>query len=263
MDADPHVLSPPFDLSGRTVLVTGATSGIGRMIAEGFAACGAELFICARTRDACEAVAARIAQTHGCVCTAVAADVASREGRNDLAARIEARTGRLHCLVNNAGATAHAAIDDCAEADWDRVMDLNLKAPFFLSQAVLPLLRRGAAPSWPAAIVNLGSIGGLRIGGRQNYAYAASKAGLHHLTRSMAKALAPEHIVVNAIAPGPFPSNLSSAQAGAALESLIAQIPVGRSGAWPDVAGLACYLASPFSAFLTGGVVPLDGGMSL
>lgn len=252
----------PFDLSGRIALVTGATSGIGRMIADGLAAAGADLFICARTAETCRQAADRINSDYGVQCTALPADIGSTDGIAGLAKALAGQSDRLHCLVNNAGATWHGEIDGYPEEAWDRVVDLNLKAPFFLVRSLLPLLRRGATPDWPSSIVNIGSVGGLRIGALPNYAYAASKAGLHHLTRALAKRLAPEDIVVNAIAPGPFPSSLSALQTGDALAAMAARIPRGRVGAPNDAAGLACYLASPFASFLTGAVIPLDGGMS-
>jgi NAD(P)-dependent dehydrogenase (short-subunit alcohol dehydrogenase family) len=248
--------------SQRTVLVTGGSTGIGRMIAEGFAAAGHSVFICARTAKTCEQAAKDIAEATGGSCIAITCDISTREGIAALHRELSARTDRLHCLVNNAGSVAVARLEDLGEEDWDRVVDINLKAVFFVIQKLLPLLRRAAAPEWPASIINIGSYGGLRIGARPNYAYLSAKAGMHHLTRALAKWLAREDINVNTIASGVFPSEITRANLSEAeLAAMAAEIPKGRLGQPKDMIGLTRFLASDASAYLTGAVIPLDGGM--
>jgi NAD(P)-dependent dehydrogenase (short-subunit alcohol dehydrogenase family) len=261
VDLDGSHLFLPFDLRGRSVLVTGATRGIGRMIAEGFAAAGADLLLCARTEADCAETAAALSDEYRVGCRGVAADVSTSAG---VAAIAEAAGHRpLHCLVNNAGATWDSGLGAHSEEAWDQVVNLNLKAPFFLAQAMLPLLRAGAGADWPASIINLGAVSGLRSANRADYAFGASRAALHHLTRSLARTLAPEHIVVNAIAPGPFPSRRAALESPLMLAEVSAAVPRGRIGNRRDIAGLACFLASPLAGYLTGAVVPLDGGQGL
>lgn len=261
VDLDCVHLFLPFDLKGRRVLITGATGGIGRMIAEGFAAAGADIFICARTAADCERVADELSGEYRVRAVPVPADVSTAEG----IAAIRAALGEqpLHCLVNNAGATWNDEGGLRSADAWDRVVDLNLKAPFFLAEAMLGLLRAGAEIDWPASVINLGAVSGLESRARADYAFGASRAALHHLTRSLARELAPDDIIVNAIAPGPFPSRRAARQPPEALAEAIAAIPRRRAGSRRDIAGLACYLASPLAGYLTGAIIPLDGGQAL
>jgi NAD(P)-dependent dehydrogenase (short-subunit alcohol dehydrogenase family) len=250
--------------SKRTVLVTGATTGIGRMIADGFAAQGDSLIICARTQSACEQVAAEIARTNPGSCIGVACDISKLDGIDLLARAVAKHTESLDVLVNNAGSVSVAAIEDLSEADWDRVVDINLKAVFFMVQKLLPLLRKAASAGKPASVINIGSVGALRLGARPNYAYMASKAGMHHLTKALCKFLGPENIHVNAIACGVFPSEITRRELKESdLQAMTQQIPMGRLGEARDIVGLTQFLSSAGASYITGTVIPLDGGMSV
>lgn len=251
-----------FDVRGLNVLVTGGSRGIGFSIAQSFVEAGASVFISARNAPDCEAAAQRLAQLGRCV--SLPGDLASLDGVDELAAALQNKCAALNVLVNNAGATWGAPVDNFPEDQWDKVVDVNMKAPFFLVQRLLPLLREAASQANPARVLNIGSIAGLNPMGRDSFAYAASKAGLHHLTRHLARHLAPL-ITVNAIAPGAFETRMISfaiekAEARAALE---AQIPRAQVGQADDIAGAALFFASRAGAYVTGTVLPVDGGLSL
>jgi 2-deoxy-D-gluconate 3-dehydrogenase len=252
-----------FAVRDRVALVTGGTSGIGRMIATGFAAAGARVYICARSAENCARVAAEIAAETGGVVIGLPADLSTLGGITALAARIGERETALHILVNNAGTLCDAPIDDYPEEGWDNVLDLNLKATFFMMQKVLPLLRAAGTHERPATVINIGSVGALRVGPRETYAYAAAKAGLHHVTRSLAKRLGRDNITVNVIAPGFFPSEMTKITSDEMHKMLIGMVPRGRVGEPEDMAGTALYLASRAGAYVTGSVIPLEGGMSI
>jgi NAD(P)-dependent dehydrogenase (short-subunit alcohol dehydrogenase family) len=247
-----------FSVRGRVALVTGATSGIGAMAAAAMAAAGARVYLVARDARGCK-------ETAGTLPGAVAlpGDVSTLAGIGEVVSGFGAVEDRLHLLVNNAGTLRDTPLDDVSEADWDDVVDLHLKAPFFLAQRLLPALRAAATPTVPASIVNIGSVGGLRVGPRATYSYAASKAGLHHLTRSLARRLAAEHITVNAIAPGLFPSRLTPPDSPEVQAAVQANVPRGRAGNGDDIAGVMLFFASRAGAFVTGAVLPVDGGMSV
>lgn len=247
-----------FSIHGKIALVTGATSGIGLMIARGFVEHGAHVYVVARNESACAQVAAELGDAGRCI--ALPADLSCAADRSRIADTVMRRHSRLDILVNNAGALSDEPIDTFSEESWDTVMDLNLKAAFFLTQKLLPALRSAASADAPARVINVGSIGGLRISGRENYSYVASKAGLHHLTRALARRLGAEHVNVNAIAPGPFPSKLTEGVPDAVKQAVCERIPCGRFGESDDVAGTAIYLASRAAAYVTGAVLPLDGG---
>jgi NAD(P)-dependent dehydrogenase (short-subunit alcohol dehydrogenase family) len=195
-----------FSVKDRVALVTGGSAGIGRMIATGLAAAGARVYVCARNGGKVAAAAAAM----GGDVIGLAADVSTVAGITALVAEIAAREPALHILVNNAGTLSDAPIDDFSEEQWDSVIDLNLKAPFFLLQKLLPLLRAGATAERPASVINIGSVGALKIGPREVYSYQASKGAIHWLTKSLAKKLAPQDITVNAIAPGFFESDMTA-----------------------------------------------------
>lgn len=251
-----------FDKSKRNVLVTGGTTGIGKMIAEGFATSGHNVFICARTKSACEQVAREMAEQTGANCIGICCDISTSDGREILFQEISKRTDKLHTLVNNAGSVAVSAMDELSEEDWDRVVDINLKAVFFCVQKLIPLLRNAAEADRPASIINIGSFGGERIGARPNYGYLSAKAGMHHLTRGLAKWLACDHVNVNAIATGVFPSEITKANlTEAELQVMADGIPKKRLGKPKDMQGLTRFLASDDAAYITGAVIPLDGGM--
>ena len=258
-------MKTPFfaDFSKRSVAVTGGTTGIGRMIAEGFSAAGATVYICARNAKNCERVAAEITTTGPGKCIGIPVDLSKSEGVTAFADAVKSHTDALHVLVNCAGQALIAPIDEYPEAGWDNVMDLNLKASFFVVQKLLPLLRNGGTTEWQASVINISSIAGVKIQARENYAYAASKAGLNYLTRSMAKHIGPDHITVNAIAPGLFLTELTREHAGSFADAFIKETPCRRLGEAKDVADLACFLASPSAGYITGVTIPLDGGVSV
>lgn len=248
-----------FSVEGRIALVTGGSAGIGRMIAEGLAAAGARVYICARNA---EKVAAAAEVITGDV-TGISADLSTLDGIQTLVADLSAMEDALHILVNNAGTLSDAPIDTFSEQDWDGVLDLNLKSPFFLLQKLLPLLRNGATAQRPASVINIGSVGALKIGPREVYAYQASKGAIHWLTKSLAKNLAGDHITVNAIAPGFFESDMTVITDDAMRKMVESMVPRGRTGMAEDMAGAAIYLASPAGSYVTGSVIPVEGGLSI
>ncbi len=249
-----------FSLHGRTALITGGSRGIGRMIAEGFLAAGcARVYITARKVDEVEATAAALgAKFDGC-CVALPGDIGTMAGIEALAAELTTREERLDILVNNAGIAWGAPFDAFPEAGWDKVMNLNVKTPFFLTQKLHALLRAGASADQPAKVINIASVDGIKPNPWETYSYQASKAALIHLTRRMAAQLAREHIAVTAIAPGMFGSKMNRAAAVAA-DQMAAQIPIGRVGVDEDMAGAAIYLASRAGDYVVGETLVVDGG---
>ncbi|SHH31304.1 SDR family oxidoreductase [Streptomyces sp. 3214.6] len=249
-----------FSVQGKTALVTGGSRGIGYMIAEGLLRAGARVYISSRKADACAAAEKELSQ-YGQV-KAIPADVSSEEQCRALIEEISAlESGRLHILVNNAGATWGAAFDDFPDKAWDRVLGLNVKAPFNLTRLARPLLEAASAPDDPARVINIGSIDGMVVPGFGNFSYSASKAAIHHLTRHLAAELSPA-ILVNAIAPGPFPSKMMEGPLKELGDQLVEASPVGRIGRTEDVAAAAVYLSSRATNYMTGAVIPLDGGLS-
>jgi NAD(P)-dependent dehydrogenase (short-subunit alcohol dehydrogenase family) len=251
-----------FDIRGRTALVTGGSKGIGLEIARGLLTAGATVIICARNAPECDAAARELSAIGRCI--SLPCDLARTDQIDSLVTRVSETVPHLNILVNNAGTTWAEPMESYPEERWDAIIDINLKSPFVLTQRLLPLLRKSASRDNPARIINIGSIAGLLSMARPNYAYAASKAGLHHLTQVMARHLAPE-ITVNAIAPGAFETRmiefaLKQAEARAALE---ANIPHGHVGQGDDIAGVVIMLASRAGAYVTGAVIPVDGGLSL
>jgi NAD(P)-dependent dehydrogenase (short-subunit alcohol dehydrogenase family) len=246
-----------FSLEGRTALVTGGSRGIGKMIAEGFIVQGARVLICARKLEQAEATAAEL----GANCRALQADLSSVEGVREFAARLLAAEPALDILVNNAGAAWGAELENFAESGWDKVFDINVKAPFFLTQALLPSLKAAARKGAPAKVINIGSIDGLRISPWETYSYQASKAAVHHLTRRMAAKLVADGIVVSAIAPGAFPSEMNRAARDKATD-YVGSIPAGRVGGPEDIAAAAIYLASRAGDYVVGEVLTVDGGVT-
>jgi NAD(P)-dependent dehydrogenase (short-subunit alcohol dehydrogenase family) len=247
-----------FDISGKVAVVTGGSRGIGAMIAEGFVANGVRTYITARRQDELEATAAELSGQGECI--ALVADLSTLEGVTRFAAEIREREPQLHILVNNAGATWGASVDAFPESGWDKVMDLNVKSIFFLTQQLLPALRAAGSAADPARVINIGSVNGMTNSHMQNYSYSASKAAVHQLTRHMGAELAREHVNVNAIAPGLFPSKMTAHMVGHEAE-LVQAFPVSRMGSPEDAAGTAIYLSSRASAWVTGHVLVLDGGM--
>jgi NAD(P)-dependent dehydrogenase (short-subunit alcohol dehydrogenase family) len=249
-----------FSLAGRTALVTGGSRGIGRMIAAGFLRAGCRaVYISARKADACDATARELSSFGTCV--SLPADVSDAQGVQALVAAFGAREQALDILVNNAGAAWGESFDTFPEKGWDKVVDLNLKTPFFLTQALAVALRNAASAERPAKVINIASIDGISVNPLETYSYAASKAGLIQLTRRMALRLAPEHIVVSAIAPGAFASDMNRAARDHGDE-VKKRIPSGRIGVDDDMAGAAIYLASRAGDYVVGSTLVVDGGVT-
>ena len=247
-----------FSLAGRVALVTGGSRGIGRMIAAGFLRAGARVYISARKAEACDATAKELSALGPCV--SLPADVSTLEGAHALVAAYLAREHSLDILVNNAGAAWGAPFDEFPEKGWDKVVDLNLKTPFFLTQALHEPLRRAAAAR-PAKVINIASIDGVSVNPQETYSYAASKAGLIHMTKRMALRLAEDNIVVSAIAPGAFASEMNR-DARDHGDEIAQRIPAKRIGTEEDMAGAAIYLASRAGDYVLGSTLVVDGGVT-
>jgi NAD(P)-dependent dehydrogenase (short-subunit alcohol dehydrogenase family) len=249
-----------FDVEGKTALVTGGSRGIGAMIARGLVQAGARVIVSSRKTQDLERAARELGA--GGDCEAITGDVSTPHDAAALAAQVRERFPQLHILVNNAGVAWGAPLDEFPASGWDRALHTNVEGVFHLTVALLPALRAAAGPEDPARVINIGSIDGLRAPELENYSYSASKAAVHMLTRHLAKRLASEHITVNAIAPGPFQSQMTAFM----LEdpdnrALVEQrVPLARIGRPDDAAGLTIFLASRAGSYLTGTVIPLDGG---
>lgn len=248
-----------FSLKGRTALITGGSRGIGRMIAAGFLAQGARVYISARKAAACDQTALELSAKGQCV--SLPADVSTADGVKALVGAYSQYEDSLDILVNNAGAAWGAPFDEFPESGWDKVVDLNLKTPFFLTQALAPQLRKAGLVQ-PAKVINIASIDGLSVNPQETYSYAASKAGLVHLTRRMALRLIQDNIVVSAIAPGAFASEMNR-DARDHGEQVSQRIPAGRVGVDEDMAGAAIYLASRAGNYVVGTTLVVDGGVTL
>jgi len=257
-----------FSVEGKIVLVTGGSRGIGEMIAAGFVARGAKVYISSRKADACDATAKRISETYDGTCIALPSDLSQMGGIESLVERIGAQEEKLDVLINNAGAAWGAPIEEFPEVGWDKVMDVNVKSVFFLTQKLLPMLRASAATGTPARVVNIGSIDGLKSARFDTFSYGASKAAVHHLTRFLAAHLTSERILCNAIAPGPYPTWMLSTGVGfggetenADWDSVGKANPSGRVGSPQDIAGLAMFLSSRAGEYIVGQVIASDGGV--
>ena len=247
-----------FSLEGRTALVTGGSRGIGKMIAAGFIAQGAKVYISSRKADQCDAAAEELSQGNG-RCISLPQDLSTVAGCKALTEALQAREDHLDILVNNAGAAWGADFDEFPESGWDKVMDLNLKSPFFLTQALHTMLKAGASDERPAKVINIASIDGIRLNPWETYSYHASKSGLIYLTRRIAARLVEDRIVVSAIAPGPFPSEMNRT-ARDESEEVAKRTPLGRVGRDEDMAGAAIYLASRAGDYVVGDTIAVDGG---
>jgi NAD(P)-dependent dehydrogenase (short-subunit alcohol dehydrogenase family) len=247
-----------FSLAGRCAVVTGGSRGIGRMIAAGFLRAGARVYISARKSEACDKTAAELSSLGTCV--SLPADISTAEGVDALVQAFRQRESALDILVNNAGAAWGESFDTFPEKGWDKVVDLNLKTPFFLTKALIEPLRKAAAKQ-PAKVINIASIDGISVSPQETYSYAASKAGLIQLTRRMALRLAQDNIVVSAIAPGAFASDMNRVARDQAEETA-KLIPAGRIGVDDDMAGAAIYLASRAGDYVMGSTLVVDGGVT-
>ncbi len=259
---DPAGPTPPdqlFSVAGKTVVVTGGTRGIGRMIAGGFVAAGATVVIASRKAEAVQATAAELS-AYG-TCSGVAADLSTEDGARRLAEEVAAAHPQVDVLVNNAGATWGAPLAEHDTTSWDRVLNLNVQGIFHTTKFFLPLLELGASAEVPSRVINIGSIDGIHVPILESYSYSASKAAVHQLTRHLAKRLAPT-ITVNAVAPGPFESKMMAATLEAFGEQIAASAPLKRIGRPDDMAGVTIFLASAAGAYLTGAVIPVDGGIA-
>lgn len=247
-----------FDIRGKVALVTGGTSGIGRMIARGLVCRGAKTYITGRDLAHTREVAAQLASEGQCI--GLAADLSEARAPQALAAEFSRHEQQLHLLANNAGSNHSGTLESVTPADWDEVLNVNLRAAFFLVQHLLPQLRAAARADDPARIINIGSIGGLHVPNWDAFPYGASKAALHHVTRALCKRLGKDHITVNAIAPGPFPTRMNDVETDAMRKSIQTYIPLNRAGTPQDIEGLIVFLASRAGAYVNGSTIALDGG---
>ena len=248
-----------FSIDGKTALVTGGSRGIGLMIARGFVEAGAKVYISSRKAEVCDEVASELSKVGECV--SIPADLSTEAECQRLAAAIAERESKLDILVNNAGATWGAPLETFDEAAWERVLSLNVKGVFHLTKFLTPLLQAAGSADDPARVINIGSIDGIHVPVLETYSYSASKAAVHQLTRHLAKRLAPT-VTVNAIAPGPFESKMMAATLDAFGEQIAANAPMKRIGRPDDMAGTAIFLSSRAGSYLTGAVIPVDGGIA-
>lgn len=256
-----------FSIAGKVAVVTGGSRGIGEMIAAGFLASGVKVYISSRKAEVCDATARRLSEQFDAECISLPANLAELGGIEAFAAELAKREERLDILVNNAGVSWGAPIDEFPEVGWDKVMDTNVKGVFFLTQKLLPLLRRAASAEDPARVINIGSIDGIKTPAFQTFSYGPSKAAVHHLTRVLAAHLVRENVLVNAIAPGPFPTWMLSTGVGGRgdventdWDAVGRANPRGRVGTPQDIAGIAIFLCSRAGAYTVGDVILCDGG---
>lgn len=256
-----------FSVKDKVVVVTGGSRGIGEMIAAGYLANGAKVYITSRKADVCDATAERLSQTYGGECVSIPADMATLQGIEAFVSVFGAKESHLDVLVNNAGVAWGAPLEEFPEVGWDKVMDTNVKGVFFLTQKLLPYLQQTASHETPSHVINVGSIDGIKTPIFDNFSYGPSKAAVHHLTRVLAAHLIKRNIIVNGIAPGPFPTYMLSAGVGGGgdtentdWDALGKGNPRGRVGTPEDIAGLAIFLSSRACGFTVGDVITCDGG---
>jgi NAD(P)-dependent dehydrogenase (short-subunit alcohol dehydrogenase family) len=255
-----------FSMADQTCLITGGSKGLGRHMADAFLEAGASrVYITARNAEAVEATAAELTQAYDGDCIALTGDLSTMDDVAKLAAEISGREDHLDVLVNNAGRGWLAPLGDVPEHGWDKVMDLNLKSPFFLTQELIPLLTKRASADRNSVVINIGSIAGITANPVDTYSYNVSKAGLHQMTRNLAFTLSQRHVRVNAIAPGRFDTDMTEFAKvdPAGYEAELAMIPMHRWGDADDIKGVALMLASQAGAFMTGQILALDGGTTL
>jgi NAD(P)-dependent dehydrogenase (short-subunit alcohol dehydrogenase family) len=258
----PLALANLFGLQGKVAVVTGGSRGIGFMIASGLVANGVRTYITARKAEACDEAAAQLSE-HG-ECVSIPADLSTADGLASFVGALTERESQVDILVNNAGAAWGAPLGEFPDIGFDKVLDINVKAPFMLTQALLPQLKVGATAEDPSRVIMIGSIDGIRVPVGDNYSYSASKAGIHMMARHMAAHLVREHITINSIAPGPFESKMMAYRLAdpGSRKMVEGAVPRGRIGTPEDIAGTVIFLASRAGAFTTGAVVPVDGGIA-
>jgi NAD(P)-dependent dehydrogenase (short-subunit alcohol dehydrogenase family) len=262
--SDLHVRSL-FGLDGKVAIVTGGSRGIGFMIAAGLVTNGVTTYITARKAAACDAAAAELdALSARASCFSIPADLAEPEGVETFVSTVRRHTDNVDILVNNAGAAWGAPLGEFPDSGFDKVLNINVKAPFMLTQALLPELEAGATAADPARVIMIGSIDGIRVPIGDNYSYSAAKAGVQMLARHLAAHVVDRHITVNSIAPGPFESKMMEymLESDESRNRVIEQVPRKRIGTAEDIAGTVIFLASRAGAFTTGATIPVDGGIS-
>jgi NAD(P)-dependent dehydrogenase (short-subunit alcohol dehydrogenase family) len=248
-----------FSIAGKVALVTGGSRGIGLMIARGYVEAGAKVYISSRKASVCDEVAAELSKVGQCI--SVPADCATEAGCVGLAEAVAQRESAVHILVNNAGANWGAPLAEFPDSGWDKVLALNLKGVFYLTRSLLPQLEQASKPGDPSRVINIGSIDGIQAPMLDTFSYSSSKAAVHQLTRVLARKFAPR-ITVNAVAPGPFESKMMHETLERFHDVIVSGCPMGRIGAPEDMAGIAIYLASKAGAYVTGAVIPVDGGIT-
>jgi len=254
-----NVIQELFGVADKSVLITGGSRGIGKAIAEAFVKAGARVYVCSRDAESCNQTAQELSAFGSCA--ALPCNVASADDRRRLVVAFTQREKALNVLINNAGAIWAAPLAEYPESGWDKVFDVNVKGTFFLVKELAPLLAAGATADDPSRIINVGSIDAFHIPSHETYAYTSSKAALHQLTLHLASQLAAQHITANVIAPGMFPSRMMAGTLERkGLEAMVAPIPLKRLTGPADMAGAAIYLASRAGAYVTGAVLPVDGG---
>lgn len=254
-------MSDLFSIKGKVAVVTGGSRGIGLMIARGYVEAGAKVYISSRKKEVCDEVAAELSKLGTCI--SVPADLMTSEGRAELVAAVQAKEDAVHILMNNAGNNWGEPFEKYPDEAFDRVLGLNVKSIFALTRDFFPLLENAASPADPARVINIGSIDGIRVPRVENYAYAASKAAVHHMTRDLAVKFGGKFVTVNAIAPGPFESKMTEWMLDTYQEVIETSCPMRRIGAPDDMAGVAIFLASPAAAYINGVVIPVDGGINI
>ena len=255
-----------FSIKGKVALVTGGSRGIGEMIAAGFLASGAKVYVSSRKADVCDETAKRLSETYNGECISIPGDLSKIEGIEAVVAKFAENEDKLDILVNNAGVSWGAPLEEFPEIGWDKVMDTNVKGVFFLTQKMLPFLEKSASAESPARVINIGSVDGIKSPAFDTFSYGPSKAAVHHLTRVLAGHLTKRHIICNAIAPGPFPTWMLSTGVGGGGDTdidwdIVAKSnPSKRVGTMEDIAGLAIFLSSRAGAYTVGEVITCDGG---
>ena len=250
-----------FSVKDKIVLITGGSRGIGEMIASGFVANGAKVYITARSKEVVTETAERLSNKYKGNCIGIPSDISNLKGIEIFVKEIQSKEKSLDVLINNAGAAWGGSLEDFPEIGWDKVMDLNIKSLFFLTQSLLSMLEKSGSRDFPSSIINIGSIDGINKNTFKHYSYSASKSAVHHLSKVLAAELVKKNINVNVIAPGPFPSNMLGKAVSFDYGELEKRNPRGRVGTPEDIAGLAIFLASRAGAFTVGEVITCDGGL--